>query len=135
MMSLKVVYDQQADVLRLLTSEKGETGSSLFGQDDVVLDLAKEDGYDIVGIAILGASAYLPLGKQGYDTETDTLTLGCSVSDPAMTTENGDLAAYWQVDEKKPRLTSETPSVSPYGRLQSIWRRYFPTSTKRRDEI
>ena len=102
MMSLKVVYDQQADVLRLLTSEKGETGSSLFGQDDVVLDLAKEDGYDIVGIAILGASAYLPLGKQGYDTETDTLTLGCSVSDPAMTTENGDLAAYWQVDEKAP---------------------------------
>ena len=95
-------YDPEGDVLHLFTGETPATASSLVDQDDVAVQIATEDGHDLVGIIVIGVSAYLPLGKRGYNVETDTLTLGTVVEDPALVTENGDLMGYWQVDEDEP---------------------------------
>ena len=101
-MNLKVVFDREVDVLRLVTGEDGETSASLAGLEDVVVDLATADGHHIIGVEVMGGSAYLPLGKRGYDPETDTLTLGTAVSDPALITENGDIVGYWEADRIEP---------------------------------
>ena len=101
-----VYYDDEVDALRITTdafriaADKDEgTSPPLWYNDDIVVDLATEDGHDIVGLGILCASLYLPLGKKGYDAETDTLLMGDSTSDPALITENGDFIGYWKVDE------------------------------------
>ena len=67
--------------------------------DNIVLDLATEDGCDIVGLDILGASAFIPLGKRGYDAKTDVLLLGRATSNPEMTIENNDFIGYWEIDK------------------------------------
>lgn len=71
-----VHYDSEADALRVATNVSGATSASLLYNGDIVVDLATEDGHDIVGLGVLCASLYLPLGKKGYDTETDTLLMG-----------------------------------------------------------
>ena len=43
----------------------------------------------------MGAKAYLPLGKAGYDPENDTLTLGRTAGDAEVIAENGDIVTYW----------------------------------------
>ena len=101
-MNLKLVYDQEVDVLRLLTAEKGSTSSSLLGLEEVVIDLATNEGHHVVAVEVTGASAYLPLGERGYDAQTDTLTLGTTVNDPRRITENGDIVTFWQTDEEEP---------------------------------
>ena len=101
-MDLKLVYDQEVDVLRLLTTEKGSTSSSLLGLEEVVIDLATNEGHHVVAVEVMGASAYLPLGKHGYDAQTDTLTLGIAVCYPDRITENGDIVTFWQTDEEEP---------------------------------
>ena len=101
-MDLQLLYDQEVDALRLLTGEKGATSASLLDLPEVVLDLATEEGHHVVGIEVLGASAYLPLGKHGYDAQTNTLTLGIAVCDPDRITENGDIVTYWQTVEEEP---------------------------------
>ena len=50
----------------------------------------------------MGGSAYLPLGKKGYDAKTDTLMLGEKCANPDRITKNDDFVAYWQVDERFP---------------------------------
>ncbi len=95
-MSLRLLYDKDVDVLRVVTGEEGETSSSLVDLLEVVVDLADDEGRHVVGLEVLGASSYLPLGRRGYDAETDTLTLGATMSDPAHVTENGDLVTYWR---------------------------------------
>ena len=100
-----VHYDDEVDALRITTdafrviANSGGTSSSLLYNDDVVVDLATEDGHDIVGLGVLCASLYLPLGKKGYDARTDTLLMGDSTSDPALITENGDFIGYWKADQ------------------------------------
>jgi uncharacterized protein YuzE len=92
-----VQYDSEVDALRIATNSGGATSSSLWYNSDIVVDLATEDGQDIVGLGVLCASVYLPLGKKGYDAETDTLLMGDSTSDPALITENGDFIGYWKM--------------------------------------
>ena len=99
---MKVIYVNEANELRFLTGDKGTTGASLLDDHNILIELATDDSHDIVALTIIGPSAYLPLGKKGYDAEGDVLTLGVPVDDPAMTTENGDLTAYWQVDKDDP---------------------------------
>ena len=94
-----VHYDGEVDALRVTTDVGGATSASLSYNSDIVVDLATEDGYDIVGLGVLCASLYLPLGKKGYDAETDTLLMGDSTSDPALITENDDFIGYWKVFE------------------------------------
>ena len=95
-MNLRILYDKNVDVLRLLTGEKGETSSSLVDLPEVVVDLAQEEGHHVVGLEVLGAAAYLPLGKRGYNPGEDTLTLGETAGDPTLVTENGDIVTYWR---------------------------------------
>ena len=97
-----VHYDNEIDALRVATDRYGVSSASLLYNSDIVVDLATEDGHDIVGLGVLCASLYLPLGKKGYDADTDMLLMGDSTSAPALITENRDFIGYWQVDEAAP---------------------------------
>ena len=54
-------------------------------------------GFEVIG----GGGAYLALAE-GYDAESDTLTIGDTADDPALRTENGDLVAHWRPDPTDP---------------------------------
>lgn len=97
-----VSYDQQANVLRVTTDTPAATAASLLHDPGVAVELATADGHDyIVGLIVMGASAYIPFGKS-YNAETDTLLIGRKTGDPKLTTENGDIIGYWEVDEDDP---------------------------------
>ena len=96
-----VSYDQQANVLRVTTDTPAATAASLLDDPGIAVELATADGHDIVGIIIMGASAYIPFGK-AYSAETDTLLLGRKTGDPKLTTESGDIVGYWEVYEDDP---------------------------------
>ena len=110
-MRLQMIYDKDVDVLRLLTDEDEATSSSLLGLEEVVVDL-DADGSQVVGLMVMGASAYLPLGKRGYDPRTDTLTLGTVVDDPAKVTHNANIVTYWQPDRYEPDTGVEPVGVA-----------------------
>ena len=99
---MRVSYDREANVLHLTDGAPAATGASLLDDPGIVIELATGEGHDIVGLIVIGASAYLPLGDNGYDAKTDTLVLGAKTDDPALITENGDFVGYWQVDELAP---------------------------------
>ena len=99
---MKVKYYHTDDLLYIDTGTPDAVSASLLDASGIVLHLATKDGYDIVGVTVMGASAYLPLGNGGYDVETDTLLMGRSTSDPEHITENGDIIGYWQLDEYDP---------------------------------
>ena len=96
-----VSYDQQANVLRITTDMPAATAASLLDDPGIAVELATADGHDIVGLIVTGASAYIPFGK-AYNAETDTLLIGRKTRDPKLTTENGDIVGYWEVDEDDP---------------------------------
>jgi uncharacterized protein YuzE len=98
---MRVGYDQEANVLRVTTDTPAATAASLLDDPGIAVELATPDGHDIVGLIVIGASAYLPFGR-GYNAETDILFIGRKTSDPDLTTENGDITGYWQVDEDDP---------------------------------
>lgn len=99
---MRVTYDQEVNVLGIMTDTPEAMCASLLYDPGIAVSLATEDGHDIVGLEVLGASAFIPLGNRGYDAQTDTLTMGRTTGDPDLITENGDLVAYWQVDEEDP---------------------------------
>ena len=96
-----VSYDQQANVLRVTTDTPAVTAASLLDDPGVAVELATEDGQEIVGLIVMGASAYIPFGK-AYNAESDTLLIGRTTGDPKLTTENGDIVGYWEVDNDDP---------------------------------
>ena len=99
---MKVSYYHIDDLLYIDTGTPDVVSASLLDASGIVVHLATEDGYDIVGVTVMGASAYLPLGNGGYDIKTDTLLMGRSTTDPKHITENGDIIGYWQLDEYDP---------------------------------
>lgn len=99
---MRIIYDHEVNVLRVITETLDAVSASLLDDPGIAIDLATEEGHEIVGITVMGASAFIPLGSRGYDAQTDTLTMGRTTSDPDLITENGDLVAYWQVDEEDP---------------------------------
>ena len=94
-MRITVTYDKKVDVLRVTSDQVGKTSAGLLRGPDAAVDLATEDGYDVVGLEVIGASALFPHGR-GYDAKTDTLTIGETSADPQLTTENGDFVGYWE---------------------------------------
>ena len=96
---MKVHYDDDADVLHITTEKRVATAASLLDDPNVAVELATEDGHDIVGLIVMWASSYV---RSEHDAETDTLLIGETAHDPELITENGDLVAYWQVDEEDP---------------------------------
>ncbi len=101
MYGMLVTYDQQANVLRVTTDTPAATAASLLDDPGIAVELATPDGHDIVGLIVMGASAYIPFGK-AYNADTDTLFIGRKTGDPKLTTENGDIVGFWQMDEDDP---------------------------------
>lgn len=101
---MRVSYDQEVDALRITTGTPEAISESLWDAEhhDIVIDLASEDSCDIVGLDVMWASVYLPLGKKGYDPESDTLLMGRATSEPELITKNGDIVGYWQMDDDNP---------------------------------
>ena len=97
-MRITVTYDEKVDVLRVTSDQVGKTSAGLLRGPDAAVDLASEDGYDVVGLEVIGASALFP-PAQGYDAKTDILTIGEINDDPQLTTENGDFVGYWEAAE------------------------------------
>lgn len=98
---MKVRYDHSSDALSITVGKSSVTSEALWDPEHqgVVVDFAKEDSYDFVGIEVLGLSGYLPLGKRGYDPKSDTLLIGRKLApdvEPELIIENGDIAVYWQ---------------------------------------
>ena len=108
---LKASYSAETNILRLKTTEWGreETCAHLEDDLDVLLSLDDEAGTHVVGLDVMAGSAYLPLGKRGYDAEADTLTLGVVPDAPEHTAENADIVTYWQPDRHEGR------SLTPVG--------------------
>ena len=116
-MTLKVDYYPQDDILRISTGRKARDGATLWDAVNVEVDIGTYGGHDIVGFSILSASAsvcpyFVPAdtkqsqqtgqGNPGtsYDEETDTLTLGVSVSNPSYKTADGAfIIGHWKPDE------------------------------------
>ena len=98
---MRVINDQQVNVLRISTDTPAATAASLLDDPGIAVELATADGHDIVGLIVMGASAYVPFGE-AYNAETDTLLIGRKTGDPKLTIENGDIIGYWKVDEDDP---------------------------------
>ena len=98
---MRVIYDREANVLRIITDTPAATAASLLDDPGVAVELATDDGHDIVGLIVMGASAYIPLGES-YDAAYDTLLLGRKTTTSGMITENGDFVGYWQPYEDEP---------------------------------
>ena len=101
-MTLSGHYDEKTDALAIWTGQKEADGSSAECDPPLAVFMGTKDGHDIVGFEVTGgAGPYLRM-EEGYDAQTDTLTIGDTASDPAMITENEDLVAYWKVDDLNP---------------------------------
>ena len=98
---MQVMYDKEADVLRVIDGRPVADTASLLRGPDAVVDMATFNGHDVIGFTVIGASAYLPLGL-GYDSKMDILTIGETTNDPTMITENGDFVGYWEVGPEEP---------------------------------
>ena len=98
---MRVDYDSEVGVLHFITETQAVEGASLFDDPGVVVEIATEDGQDIAGLIVMGASAYFNLDR-GYDADTDTLVIGRITCNTSLITKNGDIVAYWQVDEDDP---------------------------------
>ena len=115
LLNLLVSYDQEFDVLYVNTGEGCFDGASITELFDVAAEIKTKGGYDVAGLIIMDAAAYLspwftpihreppavvagsPLSR--YDRATDTLTWGITTDDPGMITQDNEhLIAYWQTD-------------------------------------
>ncbi len=98
---MRVFYDSKTDVLGLRTGEHEELCASPIDCYDFVVCLSEEFGNQTVGVDIVGALVYLPLGKRGCDSATDSLCLDCTPVE-AFVTSKGDITGYWKVNEGGP---------------------------------
>ena len=114
-MQLRVSYDPEFDILYVNTGEQRYDGASIEGLDEVVAEIKTKGGYAVAGLIIQGAAHCLyppfvlrpgepPAAGGGsrlsrYDSDTDTLTLGFTATEPEMITQdNAYLVGYWQRD-------------------------------------
>ena len=98
---MQATYDAESNVLRVWNGQPIADTASLLRGPDAAVHLGTQGGHDVVGFLVVGASAHLRF-EVGYDATSDVLTIGDTVDDPLLTTENGDLLGYWEVDEQEP---------------------------------
>ena len=144
-MNLQVSYDQECDILDLYTGERCFDGASLLAPEvsGVVALIKTDDGYDVAGLIVMGASDYLsphfarketgqPVPRANppiaaYDPATDTLTLGYTTADPALITQdNAYLIAYWQSNPAYPEDCNDPIGVSILNAAQHLAPYFVP---------
>ena len=95
-------YDPEVDAFDIRTETPEADCASIDCESLIVVSVATLDGHDVVGLEVIGMGVYLPLGKKGYDAESDILLLGNMPDDPDLVTENSDFITYWQKFEDDP---------------------------------
>lgn len=98
---MQATYDIEGNVLRVWSGEPIRDTASLLRGPDAAVHLGTQEGHDVVGFLVIGASSYLRFSS-GYDADSDTLTIGETTDDPELVSENGDLVGYWEVDVQEP---------------------------------
>ena len=98
---MKANYDVEADVLSLTTGIEPATSASLLDDPDIVVDLAEADGHDIVGLAVMWASAYLTL-KKGYDLKQIRCSWAQRTPSPTSLRSTETLSGIGRCDEDEP---------------------------------
>ena len=94
---MQVKYYTAEDALILIGTPGGRSGAALRDNWEVILTLADEGSELITRLTVLHATNFLPLDvDRGYDTDTDTLTLGDKPDTDYRVVENGDFAGYWE---------------------------------------
>ena len=58
-MPLKVRYDPEVDILTIWTGRQIATSSTVEESESLIVDFGNEDGFDVVGIELLGAAKLL----------------------------------------------------------------------------
>jgi hypothetical protein len=58
-MTLKIKYDEILDILTIWTGNEIATSSTVEGSESLIVDFGNEDGFDVVGFELLGASGLL----------------------------------------------------------------------------
>ena len=58
-MTLKIKYDEILDILTIWTGHEIATSSTVEGSESLIVDFGNEDGFDVVGFELLGASGLL----------------------------------------------------------------------------
>ena len=146
-MNLRVEYYPQYDILRVSTGQNATDGATLWDAVNVEVDIGTSGGHDIVGFSVLHASAsvspyFVPADVKGlhhsgksnpavsYDDETDTLTLGNSVSNPLhRTAETPHIIGHWKSDKADKdaywdivgiSLKEASRHLAPYFRLRKL---------------
>ena len=122
-MDLSGHYDEEAGVLAMWIGEKmSSNGYSVDCEWDLVVFTRDGDDRDAVGFEILGSGGKFLHMEDGYDAETDTLTIGDANGDPALTTENGDLVTYWRPDPDEPTGDMEPTGIAVRNAKENIAR-------------
>ena len=98
-------YDGEFGTLWFSTGIPDAEGSSASGAPDLVIFVGTDEGRDVVAFEIITSGGRYLRMEEGYDAEADTLTIGEAPQD-SVTTENGDLVAYWPSDPE---------DLEPYG--------------------
>ena len=100
-MGLSGHYDNEVGLLAMWV-EKSAEGSCADCDWNLAVFVGTEDGHDVVGFEIITSGDVFLRMEEGYDPQTDTMTVGTITDDPALITENGDLVAYWRPDPEDP---------------------------------
>ena len=118
-MELQGHYDKEVDLLYIWTGQKEAVGATAECSANLAVFIGTEDGHDIVGFEVIGGGgAYLRM-EEGYDEQTDTLTIGETAISPSLITENGDLVAHGDWTRWTP-LASWNLSASPCEMLRLL---------------
>ncbi len=100
-MRLKALYSD--DIIRLSTGKQTEECYSVDGEPWVVIETPSDREYKPVALKILFVSGHMPLEtNEGYCADTDTLAIGAGKNAATRVEENGDLVAYWALEDGYP---------------------------------
>lgn len=93
-----VRYEPEDELLFMPDGRRGKTAWGMYSdRHDVMLEIIDSESKIPVGIAAIGAAGYLEL-RQGYDAETDTLSIG-ETSAPYVV-DGGVFVGYWTLSDQ-----------------------------------
>ena len=94
---MEVKYYPEEDVLIIIASRDGRSGGTLRDDFGVIFALEDEGLENITRVDLHRSTRFLPLSaEQGYDADTDTLTLGDKPDADYRVVDNGDFVSYRQ---------------------------------------